>query len=656
MNTVIVAAAIFLFLSPLGAQQQALPGWKFGQKLTTSAPGVYKYELPLEILDEALPLLTDLRLLDAAGKEAPYLLEAARPAPVKPARLKGFISRAEGTTTVLTARAGDLGYVDCVVLETPAASFIKPADIYVSLDGKQWAKAGGRVAVFRQAGFGENLLADLAPIMAKYVKVVVSDVRAAPVPFTGLSARVLPRAPAKAETLTAAILAKEDYASSSRLTVRLPARNLFVRSVELSVHDKQFSRGVAVSARSLEDGRMVSRQLASGNIFSTDAAGFPAARAGVPVYAQFRDTDEMVLEVDNGGGPPLDIKEVKITCSPVTAVFRAKGGGVYRLFFGNREAPSRNYDLSGLAGYQKGKDISSPTAGKMEKNPAFSGEEALPAQGVSGGPINAENWLYKTPVSVKRAGVQGLELNLQTIVRAERDLRDLRLIGEGAQVPYILDRDYTLRSLPVAAESEGKSSPVSLWRVKLPYENFPLSQLTAVAPDTIFQRRVTLFETALDGGGRAYRRLLGSAVWSSGGRGAESVYAINASVQPSGGELEFEIENGGNKPLDLSGFRLYYPVTRLIFKWKGDGGLWLYYGNRGARTPAYDISRLLPELLREEKQPARLEGEGGDNQGWGNFKLFTALSGAAFWTVLAAAAAMLIFLAVRLLPSSRDGE
>ena len=655
MKTAFLSAAVLSFLAPLGAQQQGVPpAWKSYQELKAGSPGVYKHKLPLEAVDEAMPSLADIRVLDASGKEVPYILEAARPAVVSAGSLSDFKSRLEGTKTILTAGAGSGGYVDSVVLETPAVSFIKPADVYVSMDGKQWIKAAEGSPVFRQYCNSENLRVDITPVLAKYIKVVVDDSRAAPVPFTGLKAAILPLVPASLETLPASVLSKEDNAASSRLSVRLPARNLYVFAVELGVSDKLFSRNVSVSARSLADGRLVSKQLASDTIFITDAAGSPAARTKIPVYAQFQGTDELILEVDNGNSPALDIKSVKVIYAPVYAVFQARSAGVYRLLSGNSRAPARNYDLSDISGYLTGKQFSAPAAGKAEKNPAFSEAEALPNLDTFGGPIDTSKWLYKTPVSIERSGVQGLELNLQVVSRARPDLSDLRLVSDSRQVPYVLDRDYTMRNLPVSAEKGEGPVSVSVWKIKLPCKNFPLSQLTVLAPDAVFKRRVTLYEAASDEKGRAFRRALGSAVWLNGGQGGAAVYSIGVYGALSGDALELEAENGDNKPLELSDFKLYYPVSRLIFKWKSDGGVWLYYGNREARYPAYDIALVAPELLREEKQPARLEGESGENQGWGNFKLTTALSKAAFWIVLAAVAALLIFLIVRLLPPPPD--
>jgi hypothetical protein len=336
--------------------------------------------------------------------------------------------------------------------------------------------------------------------------------------------------------------------------------------------------------------------------------------------------------------------------APVYAVFQAKSAGVYRMLFGNKRAQPRIYDLGEISRYLIGKNFFTIAADKVTRNPSFVEPEAIPKLDVFGGTINTVKWLYKTPISVERSGVQGLDLNFQVISRSKRDLSDLRLVSDSLQVPYILDRNYTMRSMPVSAESQEIDSK-SVWRIKLPYKNFPLTYITCLAPDTIFQRRVMLYETVSDKRGRTYRRTINSTIWSNSGHDSSLFYSINTSYEPSGEELELEMENGDNKPLQFSGFKLHYHVSRLIFKWKESKGLWLYYGNNNAHYPDYDISLVAQELMNEEKYMARLEGETGPSEGWG-FKLSSTLSKFVFWSVLAGIAALLIFLIIRLLPPS----
>ncbi len=648
MKNFIFFAALLLCLAPLGAQQ-APAAWRYYQELRAGSPGVYRYKLPLEALDRSLPALEDLRLFDAGDKEVPYMLEAPRPVVISNEALPGFKARLEGNRTILTAQTGPAAFLEAVTLESPSGSFIKPADVFLSMDGTQWKQAAQGSPVFRQYCNSENLRVDIAPSQAKFIKVVIDDSRSAPVPFTGLRAKLLPRVPPALATAETVILSKEDYASSSRVSVRLPARNLFVFAVQLSVSDKLFSRTAAVSSRALVNGRITSRQEASDVIFATDAAGASVARTKIQVNAPFTGTDELVIDVDNGNSPPLAVSSVKVIYAPVYAVFQARTAGVYRLAFGNRQAAARSYDLAGISAYLTGKNFAEPSAGAVATNPGFAAEEALPGLAALGGEIDTARWPYKTAVSTDHRGVQELELNGQVISRAARDLRDLRLVTAGKQVPYILDRDYTQRSVPATAEKKEGAAGLGVWRLKLPYAKFPLTQLTAQATNGVFQRRVTLYETAADMRGTSYRRELGSAVWTNTGQNGATAYSVSAAA-PAGDEIELETENGDNKALELSGFKLYYPVSRLIFKWNGEDGLWLYYGNNEAGYPSYDISLVAQELLRGEKQTAHLEGETGENSDWGTFRLSSALAKTAFWAALAAVAGLLIFLIVRLLP------
>jgi hypothetical protein len=647
MKARILFSAVLALAAPLAAQQ-AQKAWQYYQDLAVNKPGVYMHRLPPEALDRSLPGLEDLRLFDAAGREVPYLLEAPRPELARLQPLANFKARLEGSRTVLTAAVPAGNYVDSVLAESPAGSFIKPADVYVSMDGDNWTKLAAGAPLFRQYCNSENLRVDVPATPAKFVKVAVDDGRSGPVPFTGLRARLLPRVPPELQSAGTQIISREDSASSSRITVRLPARNLYVFAVQLAVPDKLFSRAVTVSVRSLENGALVSRQLAADTIFATDAAGSSAARTKVAVYAQFQGSDELVLDVDNGNSPPLTVNSVSVTYAPVNAVFQAKAAGVFRLAFGNRQAQRRSYDLAGLSGYLTGKNFAKPQAGQVTANPGYAPAEPLPALDTLGAAIDVSKWSYKAAVSVERRGVEALDLSVPVLSRLGGDLRDLRLVSGGRQVPYILDRDYALRGLPAEiTKAEGRTA--GFYAIKLPCDNFPLKSVAFSVPNGVFQRQVTLYDPEPPGGGRDMREI-GSAVWTNDGHNADGNYSISVNSGLSGRELLLRVQDGDNNALELSGVKLYYPVSRLIFKWTGDAGLWLYYGNPQAGYPQYDIALVAQELLNAEKQTARLEGEAAGNSDWGSFRLSSGLAKAAFWAVLAAVAALLIVLIVKLLP------
>ena len=64
-----------------------------------------------------------------------------------------------------------------------------------------------------------------------------------------------------------------------------------------------------------------------------------------------------------------------------------------------------------------------------------------------------------------------------------------------------------------------------------------------------------------------------------------------------------DTDNGDNPGIELREFRCYYPVTRVVFKAALDPAqpVWLYYGNREASVPHYDLNLVAGELLRAER-------------------------------------------------------
>ena len=61
--------ALFLLLAAMPAD------WKHVQQFDVVQPGLIKLSLPVETIDAARPGLEDLRIVDSAGQEVPYLVQ-----------------------------------------------------------------------------------------------------------------------------------------------------------------------------------------------------------------------------------------------------------------------------------------------------------------------------------------------------------------------------------------------------------------------------------------------------------------------------------------------------------------------------------------------------------------------------------------------------
>ena len=76
-----VMAALFVLCASARALEEV--AWKTRQVLAIDRPGVLKIALPPETLGLARPGLEDLRLVDPAGREVPFVFTL--PSPAQPA-------------------------------------------------------------------------------------------------------------------------------------------------------------------------------------------------------------------------------------------------------------------------------------------------------------------------------------------------------------------------------------------------------------------------------------------------------------------------------------------------------------------------------------------------------------------------------------------
>lgn len=116
-----------------------------------------------------------------------------------------------------------------------------------------------------------------------------------------------------------------------------------------------------------------------------------------------------------------------------------------------------------------------------------------------------------------------------------------------------------------------------------------------------------------------------------------------------------ETDNGDNPAIDLHGFQFSFPVTRLLLRVTDPSDLLLYYGNREAVPPRYDLALVAVQFLAAEKSMAKpgLEGQlkGGS---WMEGPPVAGVKGILFWGVQGLVVIALLVVISRLLPKGVD--
>ena len=290
----------------------------------------------------------DLRVIDEAAREVPYVLEvrdARERREWRAARLldPGFVP-GQYSQAVLDL-GPDPGVHNAVVLELGGTEDIQAGlQIAVSDDGQSWQIAAESVPIFRlrEASRGERTDAAYPASRARYVRLRILEGRRQ-VAMT--SARVAHEVVTLAERAPAGVaLAPAPPDGQSNESVWVSARDgteRRVAEIRFETSAPQLSRPVAIETADEHDRW---RQVATGEIRRVPGSAdrrlsiqFPEA-----VGRRWRVT------VRNGDDPAVADLAPVLYVSPRRVVFRQEPGHTYRLIYGHARPARPGYDLARL--------------------------------------------------------------------------------------------------------------------------------------------------------------------------------------------------------------------------------------------------------------------------------------------------------------------
>jgi Protein of unknown function (DUF3999) len=637
-----------------GAVSAEFPAaWRFAQPLPIAERGLHKVSLPLDTLTRARPDLEDLRLLDPAGHEVPYLLE--RPARLLPSSRppRALQVTLEAESTSLTIETGITQPLTGLSLQTPAADFLKAVRIEGSVDGTAWKLLAQGQPVFRERHGSSQLRVGFPPGEWPRLRVTLDDRGSPRIPVTGVLLHTQPRAEAATEPVEVRVVQRSEEPGLTRLTLRLPGPNVPVAALSLETPEPLFSRALTLTQQGLAESEIRESIIAQHTVYRVAVGGRPSTQSlDLPVDLAVRSRD-LLLTIRNGDNPPLALTAVRARRRPVYLTFLATQAGAFFLLSGNREAAAPTYDLASLKTAVQGARVVTAAPGAVAENPGFRDHDPLLALGRVGPLLDLSGWQYRKSVQVGEAGVQRLELDLDVLSRAAPSLGDLRLIRENRQIPFVLERTSAVRSVTPALTpvSDPKRPALSRWQVRLPVRTAAISQLSCNTPALYFRREVRLSAEAPDERGAPRTWLLASGTWARPLGGKPVPLSLRLTGVPETDTLFLEIEDGDNAPLPLAEVQVWYSVSRLLFLSPASTDTLLYYGNAKATAPQYDIQVLAPTLMAAAKVQATAGAEEALQPRAADQRA-AAPAGWVFWGVLALVVLALLAIVARLFPKA----
>lgn len=635
--------------------------WESQQSFELDVTGPVRVIVPAAIRAAARPDAADLRLLGPDGKEVAFaLLNAIDDAPPPPARIAvEATTRIEHDKTIIDFRLPAPTDVASIHLRSAASQFLKAASVRW-LDGADGTPA--EAIVFREPGQAEELSIRTAAVRVMRGQVIILDDRAAPIPITVEAvqpARAPDWGPRGVPPSTLRVRA-ESSAGRTRLLLNLGTRHQRVAFVGLDREDAVYHRQVSIQQRALENDNVVEREIARGwirrAVFDAGDSRFRYSDlSGVPTNF-IAPSEEIEVWVEDGDSPPV-VWNVRVEVAPEYVAFLCGATGRYTFLAGNAAARAPRYDVNAFRGQWLKTPLAAIEPGAVTRTAGFRARETPLDVPELAGAFVPEGWRHQKTVTIHEAGAQALELDLGVLAKCSENLDDLRLVRDGRQVPYLIERSSRERADPVkfVAAPDPARPPVGRWKLELPVVGPPYRNLRLTTDEKLFDRRVTLIEVLAGQG--TERALRVSRSWTR--RSAEDPTGLTIPIENASqvASLILEIDHGDNTPFAPKTIEITHAISRLRFRASQPGELTLHFSNSDARAPSYDLQLVADQLLNapEIRSDFILDIESRPVDG-------TALGGRVpvrqliFWGSLVLVVGVLLVVVAKLLPKPPEAK
>jgi hypothetical protein len=590
-------------------------------------PGLARVTLPAEILAACRPDLSDLRILDEAGAEVPFLVDSGPDPETRLDLVRTVVPRLLSTKVEeIRSENGPPIHRETFELETPPGlpdggwslelrsdrpRFVRQAAVAAIASG-QATELLAAESIFRLSdpagGIRERTTLVLPPGSADTLRITLEgrDGFYLEPGFRYLSSQSI----AQPQSLLVPLEEVGRQRARGRTTIELARpRGLVPDRLRIDTSTSLFDRAVAVHDQGpgspvavLGEGRIV-RIATAPTIEHLEIVLRPALG------------DRLRLEIVDGDSPPLADFRVSAQVRRPSLVFAIANGAPTRLrllFGGGRARPPR-YDLAELlprgarmlageraiaaAKVYDENDLAPASLGAIVDNPGFDHAPALAFAMRPGAEIDGRRYAYRRDLAITPSpeGLARLRLSPEETAAAREDLADVRVVdGELHQWPYLLERDRVHEDVEVAVGAAVRRGKTSSFPLGLPAAALSVEEVT--------------LETEADFVDRPFRLV----TWSGAGLDRkETTLAAGRLVRRDGDHgpltiaggpwrrvhaIELVIEDGDEMPLVIASARVRVALPE-VFLTVPAGTYRLLIGNPDDDAPRYELAQVREVVL-----------------------------------------------------------
>ena len=586
-----------------------------------------RLELPLDVIAACRPDLSDLRIVDAGGKEVPYLIDSRRVVEteveveqrVTPELLEvkrqtierptGPPLRRETYELSFPEERSQTGAWD-LVIQSRRANFVRRVEVSAVESNGSKVKLVENGSVFRLRNpVREKTRLSLPDGTANRLVVTLEgeDGFFLDPAFHLETSRTVLRERAVVELRE---ISRQELDRKTVVELARP-RGLVPDLLQVSTTTRSFNRAVEIR----DEGPGGRNSAVGGGIVFR----FPALATveDLEVRVSAARGDRLRVEIDNGDSPALEDLTFSVVVRRPALLFSLEGLGATEpsgtLFFGGGRAYRPRYDLQRLwsvlpAGWDgtrgDGEQLyASARLGEVSENPRFDASPILAFAMRPGAEIEARGYTHRRELyaNPSEEGLIRVQLGLEDLANAREDLADLRIIdGQSRQWAYLLGGragSFRMELKILGTESkDGKSA----YQLSLPAAPAKIDELTVETSLPFFDRGYRLLAKLQSERGEESVALAQGRLVRRAGEARSLVIPIQPKRIDS---LELIVEDGDDAPLTFDRIEGGFPVPEVYFV-APEGDYSLLLGNPEATAPTYELERVRSVVLAVKSSDA----------------------------------------------------
>ena len=375
------------------------------------------------------------------------------------------------------------------------------------------------------------------------------------------------------------------------LTAALPGSGIYVKECEL-ISAAQFNGSWTLERQGITDGQNAYIPVLNGSVSGVEK-GTTSLKINVDQVWKGKAFNLRLISQDNYVS---EIKNLTLKIRVPRLVFLADTIGTYIVQTGvNNKIIIRDYPSAKREG-----SPASAAFGIIKNNTDWKPESLIKLYALGGAAFNPDGYEWNSPINVTGPGYYRFILHQRGSL--DGNLRGLRIVRSGNQVPYFLDKG-VLKDIVLATKEEyDRNKNISTWHIELPQASSRWAGLK-LKSNGIFNRTLVVER---DQPKPVQGALWTSMQWVNTSSTQTELFISLRSFPPEETKIRLVMAHGDNKPLKIQEVKAIYDAPAVYFLADAVEGYELYGGNNSAPVASYDLELIQNQLMMQEPKMAML--------------------------------------------------